>query len=42
MAEVAGDLNKEYVYAAGLASWGFTGVGVSARGGNDAGFQARA
>lgn len=37
MAEWAGDLNTEHIYAAGdvAATWGHTAVGVSARGGND-------
>ena len=39
VAELSGDLNKEYIYAAGAASYGFTAVGVSPRGGNDPGFQ---
>ena len=42
VSEIAGDLNKEHIYATGYTgkgSWGFTAVGVSPRGGNDAGFQ---
>ena len=38
VAELAGDLNKEHVFATGTRSFGFTAVGVSPRGGNDAGF----
>jgi len=41
VAEWAGDLNTEHIYAAGdvAATWGHTAVGVSARGGNDPGFK---
>ena len=39
VAELSGDLNREHVYAAGRRSFGFTAVGISQRGGNDAGFQ---
>ena len=35
VAELSGDLNKEHLYAAGTASYGFTAVGMSRRGGND-------
>ena len=38
VAELSGDLNKEHLYAAGAASYGFTAVGMSRRGGNDPGF----
>jgi hypothetical protein len=34
VAELSGDLNKEHLYAAGAASYGFTAVGMSRRGGN--------
>ena len=37
--EVAGDLNTEHYYLTSNATWGFTGVGVSRRGGNDPGLQ---
>ena len=36
---MAGDLNKEYIYASGHRSFGFTAAGVSQRGGNDPGFR---
>lgn len=38
VAEMSGDLNKEYIYASGQESFGFTATGVSPRGGNDPGF----
>ena len=37
--EVAGDLNTEHYYLTSDTTWGFTGVGVSRRGGNDPGLQ---
>jgi len=38
IAEVYGDLNKEYYFLTSPKSFGFTAVGVSRRGGNDPGF----
>ena len=38
VAELSGDLNKEYIYASGQRSFGWTTVGVSQRAGNDPGF----